>query len=235
MSDYASVSELKADINLRDAGEAWTATLQRALNAAERVINRTCNRPEGFVADSSASARYYCGSGGPIQWIDECAAVSSVAVKDSPSDDEDSYASWTLGTVGTTTDADCFPATGSPDDPDFHATPYTFLVIGANGSYSHFTSGKFTSRGGFPPAAVSRGTATVKVMAQWGYALTVPDDIKEAAIMQAARWFQQLKSGKADTLASSEFGMLLYRQKLDPDVEQILVGGRYIKPAIGRR
>lgn len=152
----ATVSELKQDINLIDTDGKWTATLQRLLDAAERLILRTCNRPEGFVASASA-ARYYCGSGKPIQWIDEAAAITAVAVKDSPSDDEDSYTTWTLGAVGTTTDADCFPASGSPDDPDFYRTPYTFLVIGANGAYSNFTSGSFTSRAGFRPTEVSRG------------------------------------------------------------------------------
>lgn len=233
---YATVAQLKADINLRDDEGKWTNTLDRCLDAAERVINRTCNRPDGFVADSSASARYYSGSGGPIQWIDECAAISSVAVKDSPSDDEDSYTAWTLGTVGTTTDADCFPASGSPEDPDFYRTPYTLLIIGANGSYSHFTSGSFTSRGGFrPTTTVARGVATVEVTARWGFATTVPDDIKEACIMQSARWFQRLKSSMADTVVSAEFGQLMFRKVLDPDIELILVQGRYVKPAIGRR
>ncbi len=236
MSDYATLQQLKEEINLSDSSGTWTNTLNRLLNAAERVINRTCNRPDGFMADSSASARYYSGSGGPIQWIDECAAISSVAVKDSSSDDEDSYTTWTLGTVGTMTDADCFPASGDLEDPDFYRTPYTFLLIGANGSYSHFTSGSFTSQGGFrPTTTVARGVATVKVTAQWGFALTVPDDIKEACIMQSARWFQRLKSSMADTVAGPEFGQLIFRKVLDPDIEAILINGRYVRPAIGRR
>nr|NIP86512.1 hypothetical protein [Planctomycetales bacterium] len=181
------------------------------------------------------TARYYVGSGGPFQWIDECAAVSAVAVKDAASDDEDSYTSWTVGTVGSTTSADVFPASGDPRYPDYNSTPYTFLIVGANGDYSTFTSGEYTSRGGFrPTSTVSRGVQTVQVTAQWGYSETIPADIKLANLMWAARLYKRAQSAMADTLASPDFGTLLYQQSLDPDIKQLLLAGRYVKPATGR-
>jgi len=184
----------------------------------------------------AANARYYVGSGKSFQWIDECVSVTAVAVKDSASDDEDSYVAWTVGTVGTTTEADVFPATGDPAMPDYMATPHTLLVVGANGDYSTFTGGGFTSRGGFRPlTTVSRGLPTVEVSGRWGYATTVPDDIKEACLMQAARWYKRFQSAMSDTLASAELGTLLYRQSLDPDIRRLLVDGRYVKPTVGRR
>jgi hypothetical protein len=232
---YATVAELKKDINLTDASGTWTATLQRCLDAATKAINRFCRRPDGFVADTTATARYYPGSGGPVQRIDECASVTAVAVKDSSSDDEDSYTSWTVGTVGSTTGADVFPATGDPEYPDFNSTPHTFLLVGANGSYSTFPSGRYTTRGGFEPEFVTtRGVPVVKVTARWGYAATVPDDIKEATIMQSARWYKRLQSAMADSVASADFGVLQYR-KLDPEIQHILVDGGYIRRSIGRR
>lgn len=232
MTSYASVSQLRAEMNLSSTSD--DATLQRLLDAATRTINRFCNRPRGFDADAAASARYYSGSGGPYQNIDECVEVTEVAVKDSPSDDEDSYTSWTVGTVGTTTDADVFPASGDPEQPDYSDTPYDLLVVGANGSYSSFTSGSFTSRRGFRPSSdVRRGVPTVEVTARWGFSDDTPADILEACIMQSARWYKRLQSAMADATASADFGQLLFRQSLDPDIKLILEGGRYVRPAVG--
>ena len=232
MSSFATVAQLRAEMNLSSTSD--DATLQRLLDAATRTINRFCNRPRGFDAAALASVRYYSGSGGPCQSIDECVEVTEVAVKSSPSDDEDSYTSWTVGTVGTTTDADVFPASGDPEVPDYSDTPYDLLIVGTNGSYSSFTSGSFTSRRGFRPSTtIRRGVPTVKVTARWGYADSTPADILEACIMQSARWYKRLQSAMADSLASADFGQLMFRKSLDPDVELILRSGRYVRPPIG--
>jgi hypothetical protein len=231
---YATAAELKAEINLIDSAGDHTASLTRLLDAASRTIDRATNRPDGFDASATATARYYTGSGKPYQEIDECVQVTAVAVKDSPGDDEDDYTSWVVGTVGTTTEADVFPATGDPEWPEYNTTPYTLLVIGANGAYSLFPSGQYTTRGGFRPLTlVARGVPTVKVTARWGYSDDAPADIKEACIMQAARWWKRLQSAMADTVAGPDFGTLLYR-KLDPDIEAIVKGGRYYRPPLGR-
>lgn len=231
---YATASELRGQID--QTSTADDTVLEAILRAATRTIDRFCNRPDGFLADVAASARYYVGSGNTIQRIDECAIVSAVAVKDSASDDEGDYTAWTVGMVGSTTGADVFPASGDPEAPDYNSTPYVFMVIGANGDYSIFTDGTFTTRGGFKPSGSrTRGTPTVQVTARWGYAITVPDDIKQACIMQATRWYKRLQSSMGDSIASTEFGQLLYRQSLDPDIRLILEAGRYVRPAVGRR
>jgi hypothetical protein len=195
---YGTASELRARIDKTSTAD--DSVLESLIRAATRNIDRACNRPDGFVADMAANARYYVGSGKSFQWIDECVSVTAVAVKDSASDDEDSYVAWTVGTVGTTTEADVFPATGDPAMPDYTTTPHTLLVVGANGDYSTFTGGSFTSRGGFRPlTTVSRGLPTVRVTARWGYAASVPEDVKEAALMQSARWFKRFQSAMSDT------------------------------------
>ncbi|UCC74285.1 MAG: hypothetical protein JSV86_06940, partial [Gemmatimonadota bacterium] len=126
--------------------------------------------------------------------------------------------------------------TGDPESPDFNSLPYTGIMIDPDGTYSYFTSGSYTGRGGFrPTSTVTRGTPTVRVKAKWGYASSVPYDVKEAALMQSARWFKRLQSSMADTLASGELGTLLYRQALDPDIRRLLIDGRYVRPPMGRR
>lgn len=231
---YASAAELRAEMNLDSTDD--DATLERLLDAATTKIDKYCGREQdGFEADAAASARYYVGSGKPYQRIHECVSVSAVAVKGSPSDDEGDYTSWTVGTIGTTTSADVFPATGDPKRPAYNTTPYTLLVIGANADYSCFTSGDFVGRAGFEPSTtVAKGVATVQVTARWGYATIVPDDVKEACIMQAARWYKRLQSAMADTTATAEMGTLLYQKSLDPDIKGILDDGGYKRPRIGR-
>jgi hypothetical protein len=53
--------------------------------------------------------------------------------------------------------------------------------------------------------------------------------------MQSARWYKRLQGAMSDALASADLGELLYVQKLDPDIAGILLDGRYVRPAVGRR
>lgn len=224
MASYAITSELRSYINKADTGD--DAILTELLTAAERNINQTCNRADGFVALTTATARRYAGSGKPYQWIDECIEISTVEVKDSATDT--SYDTWTS--------ADYIAFSGNPEDPNFNALPYTGLMVDPTGDESVFSSGKYTTRGGFRPlTSVNRGVPTVRITAKWGYAETVPGDIKAACIMQASRWYKRLEGSMSDAVASGELGMLLYQKSLDPAIKRILVDGRYVKPSIGGR
>ena len=219
---YATAEELRTRIGTAVDDDTLLTAL---IAAAERNINRACNRPDGFLT-GDAAARRYSGSGTAYQLIDECTSVTLVEVKDSATDSD--YTEWTT--------ADWIAFRGDPRAPEFDITPYTALMVDPTGSESVFTSGAFTTRGGFAPTHISkRGAPTVRVTATWGYADTVPPDIREACMMQAARWFKRYESAFSDALASGELGLLLYRKSLDPDIRRILVDGRYVKPVIGRR
>src|SRR3990167_5571305 len=221
---YATLAELKPRVNIESTDITRDTVLTALLSAAESAINGYCNRPDGFEADSTASARFYPGSGKSYQWIDECVEVSAVAVKDSASDEENQYTAWTVGTIVTTTGADVFPATGDPEYPEFTRTPYTLLVMGANGDYSIFPTGQFRTRGGFRPGTDSvRGVPVLKVTSKWGHSIIVPANVKEAAIVQASRWFKRGQSAWADATVNSDFGILLYRKSLDPDLQAMLM------------
>lgn len=230
---YASVAQLKAQIDL----EAPTddTIIGQYLTVAERLINRFCNRSEGFEADSVATARYYNGSGKPYQMIDECVEISEVAMKDSVTDT--SYTAWTTPTSNFASDGDWLAFGAGPNMPNFNALvqlkPYTGIMVDLAGSESIFISGKTSSRAGFRPSTTTtRSLPTVRVTAKWGYSALVPDTIFEATIMQAARWYKKLQGSMADTLANLDFGTLEFRRVLDPDIQLILVEGRYVKPVI---
>jgi len=194
------------------------------LDAAAARVDTYCGRESGmFVADSTASARTFVGSGSPVQRIPECAEISAVAVKDSIT--ASSYTSWDS--------TDYISARGDPKDPDFNNTPYTLLVCAADGDYSSFLSGRWSWKGGFRPDPEQyrqRGYPTVQVTAKWGYATTVPDTIKLATVMVAVRWYKRLQSGMSDTLASGELGQMLYTMRLDPDVEGMLKDSGFKRP-----
>ena len=219
MADYCTLIELKAGMNKVTAPD--DAVLNRTITAVSRAIDNFCNRPSGFIAEPSGyeSTRYFVGTGKPYQWIDECVGVATVAVKDAASDDENAYVAWVVGTLGSTLGADVFPAAGDPKAPDYVVTPHTLLVVGPNGDYAYF------------PKTL---TPTVQVKAQWGYAVVVPPAIKQATIMQAARWYKLLQGAMARALASPDMGIMTYPGKLDPDVEFILISGRYVKVTVGR-
>jgi hypothetical protein len=218
MADYCSAAEVKAQPDI--TGTDSDTIINAFIGAASRTIDGFCNRPDGFVAPAVAAARYFVGNGKPYLFIDEFATASglAVAVKDSPSDDEDDYVTWTVGVMGTTTEADVFPATGDPKFPDYNHTPYTMLLCGANGDYSVFTAG--------------HGLPTVKVTARWGYAVQVPAQIKQATIIQVSRWLKRGQSGWADSIGNGETGTLDFRKALDPDVQLILKLGRFVRPAV---
>jgi len=226
MATYCTAAELRTQVEKTGiAGADSDAALAIIIEAASRTIDRHCNRPDGFVALSVAAARVYAGQGKPYLLIDECTEITLVAVKDSSTDT--TYTSWAA--------TDWLKARGDPEDPDFNHTPYDLLLVLPTGNYSVFMNGQFTGKRGFPPETETPFMIpTVQVTAKWGYATTVPGQIKQATIALAARWWKQGKGAWADTLASPELGQLIYRKE-NVDIRMMLVESRFVKPAIGRR
>jgi len=210
VTDYATKAEAKAQFGktLTDKDDVIDAMI----SAASICIDGFCNRPDGFVADTSASARVYAGTGEGWQRIEDCTEITLVAVKQSLTDT--SYTSWDS--------SDWIAFTGEAKRPNFNLTPYTAIMCSALGDYSVFTDGTWGDL----------EMPTVQVTAKWGYATTVPAPIKQACITQVVRWLKRGESGWSDVLASAELGQLMYQKMLDPAVKLLLVGGRYVRPAV---
>jgi len=210
MALYCTPAELRTQIEKTGlTGAGSDDALNLIIEAASRTIDRHCNRPDGFVALSTAAARYYTGLGKGYLLIDECVSISEVAVKESASDT--TYTAWAA--------ADWQACMGDPEYPDWNKTPYSMVVVLVSGDYSTFLAG-----GSYP-------VPTVRVTAKWGYSVEEPAQIKEACIALSARWFKQGQSAWADTMASPELGTLLY-QRENVDIRNMLA--RFVKPAIGR-
>ncbi|MBU1173635.1 MAG: hypothetical protein KKD44_29040 [Proteobacteria bacterium] len=223
MADYTTVANVKLEIGKTQADH--DAILALMVTAASAAIDRWCRRPDGFIALSTATARTYAGLGLPYLLIDECATVSTVAAKDAV--DDTAYTAWDP--------TDWLAFAGGPENPNFNRLPYTGIMVAAGADYSVFLDGRQSTWVGFRPVdskVSNRMVPTVQVTAKWGYAASCPAAIAQACIMQTARWYKRGLSAFADTVASQEFGQLLYRQKLDPDVEAILSLGGYVRPLV---
>lgn len=222
MARYATTTELRDEIDL-DAADATTISiLEAVLDAASQSIDNFCNRPDGFVALEIETSRLYTGTANKVLRIDECVDVLEVASRANATVDE--WTAWTSPTLpleGYIPDGDWIPFTGRAARPDFNALPYTSLMVDPNGDHT-----SFPQDGALP---------TIQVTAKWGYSVDVPYVVKQACIMQSARWFKRLEGAMADSLASGDVGRLLYRKAIDPAIEMLLDKGRLILPAIGGR
>ncbi len=207
-SSYVDVATFRAAID--KTGTLDDPTIQTIIDAASEVIDAVCQRPDGFVADSIASARIYPGSGSNWQRIDECVEVTQVRLKTSATD-----------TYATMLATDYLKATGDKRRPEYNVTPYTALRMDENGDYSIWY--------------YCDGYPNIEVTAKWGYAVVVPAMVREATIVLAARAYKRGQSAWSDVLASGELGMLMYRAAMDPEVKLILIEGRLIRPSVGRR
>jgi len=94
----------------------------------------------------------------------------------------------------------------------YNSAPYTRLTI----DYLHGTKAIWPT---FPKA--------VRITAPWGFSTAVPDDLKQALVVQCVRWFKRGQQGFSDVGAIAELGQLRYVEKLDPDIETIVFGGGY--------
>lgn len=208
---YATAEEFRDYIGRKGTVDHEDHTMiENLLSAAEYKIDAFCNRgQDGFIADTAATARVYAGDGTPFCFIDECVEVTAVAVKTGYT--ESSYSSWAS--------TDWLVATGYPRQADFNRTPYTFVMVDPTGSRTSFTSGKIGQVQSVP---------TVQITAKWGYAASgsrVLDLVKAATLAQSMRWHARYSSKWADAVAGPEYGTLLYRQDLDPDIKDMLVNG----------
>ena len=204
MTDYTTVPQVRAAFGSTVTG-AGDDEIARTISAVSRWLDRFCNQPDGFVAAASATARLYAGDGTVVQRIDPCIAVTLIETR---AETRTTWESWA--------GADWIAFRGDARQPDFNHLPYTGVQVAMIGARTCFPAGT-------PP--------TVRITARWGYADTPPDDIAQACIIQVARLFKRGEGAFADALSNNiSDGALSYR-RLDPEVEAILKGGRYVRPA----
>lgn len=175
---------------------AYTNLFGYMATRASRLIDREVAKwPGYFYPTTDGETRYFDGSGEDVQEIDDCLSITSIGVAEEGGVASTSYTTWTENT-------------------DFYVAPYNYsalglpfneLVIDWNGSQSVWY----------------RYRKAVKITGIWGYSTTVPDDVKQAVVIQATRWFARSRQMYQDASANPEVGQI-FMTKLDPDVAQIL-------------
>ena len=203
MADYCSTSDIKAE--MPDSGLASTTdtTYDTALGifitAASRLIDKEVGREANWFSSTDEEIRYYDGSGEVVQEIDECHSLTSVSVSEQGLTSSSAYEDWTLGT-------------------DFYVWPYNYSDLGI--PFTRLIA-DFNGDGiNFP-----RFRKAIKVVGQFGYSSTPPEDIKQACVIQTMRWFARAKQMFQDGGGGTQTGQLIYSKytsALDPDIEEIL-------------
>ncbi len=219
MATYATVDQLKIRVQIRTVLDAdHTTMLTEILEASSRAIDRACKGiDDGFAVPAVASLKYLTAYGENFLRIPSCIAVTTVSVKSSRT--ATTYTDWDSPTTAMAGDGDWIPAKGNSRDPTYGVLPYTLLLVDLNGTYSIFLNGV--------------GVPVVKILATWGSQTTAPADIREACVMQAAKWHKQEQGAMTAELGNNEFGQITYRRGLDKEVLNILMNGGWIPPLYG--
>lgn len=213
MADLVLYTDLQTYLGVTfTAGEITTGTL--CCTAASDLIKSNVNRT--FEIQGAASDRYFTYKPPPGVWpsywgnIDWGAVYPSLlsAVAPTPMLEVSDFflSGQTIGqiTVSDTLSSTTYtPTTAWPFNAGAVGEPYTKLV---------FASG----------ISLPRSEGQLKVNAKWGYVTAIPGGVKEAALLQAARFFKR-KDAPFGIAGTDAMGNAMRLQaKLDPDVEQIL-------------
>lgn len=197
--DYVTAAELKAQLRVTDSVD--DAAVAFAVTAASRAIDHACNRQFGL--NGSAVARVYhwqghCIDGRLAVPIFDLMTTTGLVVKVDQGDD---------GTYETTLtlDTDFFLW---PDNAAGDLKPWTYLIFGSQAQVY--------------PAGVAR---ELQVTANFGWT-TVPTIVKQACLIQAARFFVRRDSAYG-VAGSPEIGSeVRLLDRLDPDVAMMLAAVR---------
>lgn len=198
VNTYVTNTEIKAVMPDGNWSTTYDTLLGTLATRASRAIDRfTGRKPGAFNVDADVTL-YFEGSGTLEQWIGELAAApTSVAVAeggviDSSAGTGGNYTTWAAS------DFICWPYNALDD-----GQPYLRLDVELY-------------RGSKP--VWFRFPKSVKVVGKFGYSAAAPEDVKQAVIIQAARWFKRGQQAFRDTGAIVELGQLTYTKALDPDV-----------------
>jgi len=199
-NDYCTWAEIEAS----NPDITWGATYDTIgallVTRASRALDRECKVEPGYFYVSADTTRWFPGTGGTSIWIGALAAAPTT-LSVAEGGDVDTSA----GTGGTYTAWAAADYLLWPPNALLMGEPYRRLDI--NGSSS-----------GGSKTVFAAGEKTVKIAGKFGYAVAVPEDIKQATIIQVTRWLQRARQGFQDTGAIVELGQLTYTKALDPDV-----------------
>lgn len=192
---YADLASFKTFVRIPEADETDDAELLLALGAASRSIDHHCDRTFGPAGDDAAV--WY---GDLSCWNSPYRNAFLVRVPDLMDTDDlavdldlDDSGTWATPVIG---------AVPGPVNAPYEGKPWQYLTLPAGTSYTA------------TPGAV-------RVTAKFGWT-AVPDDVREACLLQAHRLFRR-RDAAFGIAGSPDMGNeLRLLTKLDPDVAVLL-------------
>ena len=191
---YCSLEDLKARLDISTSDTADDAILEVIIQAASRSIDAMTGRR--FYSTTDDEIRYYTAEANDVLYTDEILSITTLKTDD----DGDRTYEYTWSTD----DYDLLPYNATID-----GRPYTRIELAPYGEYRF-------------PAGSPKG---VQIVGKFGFCATGshPDVVREACMIQSARIWKR-KDAPFGVVGSPELGQLQPLNKLDPDVELLLLG-----------
>jgi len=194
-NDYCTSAEVKAAMPDGNWGATYDALIALLATRASRNIDRYTKREPGAYYVDTDTTRYFTAGGNVDLYIGELAASPTTV---------------SIAEAGDLTDLTALAATDyfmNPPNALLEVMPYNFIELDTiNGDWYYWPKFK----------------KSVVIVGKFGYSATVPDDVKQVAIVQCARWFKRGQQGFQDTGAIVELGQLKYTRRMDPEVEETI-------------
>lgn len=199
---YATLAEVKASLRITDSVD--DTLLELAIESASRSIDEFAGRV--FYSQGTA-VRYFAAESAEYVAIDDLITISELATTGTNANVFDVI--WTGYNNGAPVDYQLEPLNNSAAT-DGVVQPVT--GIRARVTYAFPTLGNI---------------ALVRVTGTWGWS-AVPTAIKQATVIQAARYFKRNDS-PLGVLSAPDLGYIRVGSRLDPDVEMMISGYRRVK------
>ena len=220
-NSYCTPAEIRAALPSSGLDSTDEAILTAVALRASRMIDTFCTREDGeFYRNEADATRYYdvrANTGdatlAPGNWqMYGSSYATSVSIDDAASvtsvavDESQSgvYVAWTVDV-----DYWLWPSNGAP---------YKRIDLNPKGG----------TKAGFPV-----GRRNVRVVGKFGYSTTIPDQIKQASIVQAVRLLRRAQQGFSDVGAIVDLGQLRYVAGVDPEVAVLLNDAGFAPQSIG--
>lgn len=199
---YATLSDVKASLRISDSVD--DTLLELAIESASRSIDEFTGRV--FYSQGTA-VRFYAADTAEFVTIDDLITISELATAGTSANDFSVV--WSGYSNGSPTDYQLEPLNNSAA-VDGVVQPVT--GIRARTNYAFPTLGNI---------------ALVRVTGTWGWS-AVPTAIKQATVIQAARYFKRNDS-PLGVLSAPDLGYIRVGSRLDPDVEMMISGYRRVR------
>jgi len=194
INDYCAWSDVEAANPDITWGTTYDTVGALLVTRASRMIDTYADVEPGFFYVSADTTRWFAGTGGASLWVGRIAAAPTnvsmalTGVVDNAAGTGGTY------TALTTSDYLLWPANAV-----LTSDPYQRLDI-AGSTYTAWVAGE----------------KTVKIVGKFGWASSLPDEIKQAAVIEVSKQLQRGRQGFQDTGAIVELGQMTYTQPLDP-------------------